>query len=308
MASQIAGQAAGWLDVKVIYARISAQNIINSSSDYLVFSSPPREISSELEVNGARRSPLEDVSLSLRKDRADCESSEATFVSTDRLRIRRHLSFGIFHEGEKLVACSLNLRSRPSLEEAVSGLPVLPERGLPLEGQWTLECSCTTSSSWSGFAVKSVQELSDHAVQPSLEICIVGRCDGLPVMLTETVQLTARRKNHWKGGLDAIPEVEESDRMHTKTMGLDDDQRKSVVVFQGNQNSPKQQSQFPGFYDLPAGYVENEEGSGELSWFNAGVRVGVGLGLGMCIGVGIGVGLLIKTYQTTTRSFRRSLF
>ncbi|GAB2271751.1 hypothetical protein Dimus_006581 [Dionaea muscipula] len=31
---------------------------------------------------------------------------------------------------------------------------------------------------------------------------------------------------------------------------------------------------------------------GELSWFNAGVRVGVGIGLGMCLGLGIGVRLL----------------
>lgn len=44
---------------------------------------------------------------------------------------------------------------------------------------------------------------------------------------------------------------------------------------------------------------------GQLSWFNAGVRVGVGIGLGVCLGVGIGVGLLMRSYQTTTRHFRR---
>lgn len=44
---------------------------------------------------------------------------------------------------------------------------------------------------------------------------------------------------------------------------------------------------------------------GQLSWFNAGVRVGVGIGLGMCVGVGIGVGLLMRSYQATTRNFRR---
>ena len=44
---------------------------------------------------------------------------------------------------------------------------------------------------------------------------------------------------------------------------------------------------------------------GQLSWFNAGVRVGVGIGLGMCLGAGIGVGLLLRSYQTTTRNFRR---
>lgn len=52
-------------------------------------------------------------------------------------------------------------------------------------------------------------------------------------------------------------------------------------------------------------YLEGEDG--ELSWFNAGVRVGVGIGLSVCIGVGLGVGLLIRTYQGTTRTFRRRL-
>lgn len=48
--------------------------------------------------------------------------------------------------------------------------------------------------------------------------------------------------------------------------------------------------------------MEGEDG--ELSWFNAGVRVGVGIGLGVCLGVGIGVGLLVRTYQVTTRNVR----
>lgn len=39
-------------------------------------------------------------------------------------------------------------------------------------------------------------------------------------------------------------------------------------------------------------YMEGEDG--ELSWFNAGVRVGVGIGLSICLGIGIGVGLLVK--------------
>jgi hypothetical protein len=46
---------------------------------------------------------------------------------------------------------------------------------------------------------------------------------------------------------------------------------------------------------------------GELSWFNAGVRVGVGLGLGICLGIGVGVGLLVRTYKATTHNFKRRL-
>lgn len=52
-------------------------------------------------------------------------------------------------------------------------------------------------------------------------------------------------------------------------------------------------------------YMDGEDG--ELSWFNAGVRVGVGIGLGICLGVGIGVGLLVRTYHSTTRNFKRRL-
>lgn len=52
-------------------------------------------------------------------------------------------------------------------------------------------------------------------------------------------------------------------------------------------------------------YIEGEDG--ELSWFNAGVRVGVGIGMSVCLGIGIGVGLLVRTYQGTTRNFTRRL-
>lgn len=62
----------------------------------------------------------------------------------------------------------------------------------------------------------------------------------------------------------------------------------------------------PGHHFYSADMYSGEDG--ELSWFNAGVRVGVGIGLGMCLGVGIGVGLLMRTYQATTRNFRRGFF
>lgn len=63
-----------------------------------------------------------------------------------------------------------------------------------------------------------------------------------------------------------------------------------------------------GYSNLYSGteYFEGEDG--ELSFFNAGVRVGVGIGLSVCLGIGIGVGLLVKTYQGTTRTFRRRFF
>uniref|UniRef100_A0A453RYR8 Uncharacterized protein n=1 Tax=Aegilops tauschii subsp. strangulata TaxID=200361 RepID=A0A453RYR8_AEGTS len=45
----------------------------------------------------------------------------------------------------------------------------------------------------------------------------------------------------------------------------------------------------------PEGWYSDDD-DGQLTWFNAGVRVGVGIGLGVCVGVGIGVGLLMSSY------------
>lgn len=54
-----------------------------------------------------------------------------------------------------------------------------------------------------------------------------------------------------------------------------------------------------------AEFIESDDD--ELSWFNTGVKVGVGIGIGICLGIGIGAGLLVRTYQATTRSFKRRL-
>ena len=60
------------------------------------------------------------------------------------------------------------------------------------------------------------------------------------------------------------------------------------------------------YYSLhsDAAYIEED---GELSWFNAGVKVGVGISVGVCLGIGIGVGLLVRTYQATRRNIKRRL-
>jgi len=62
-----------------------------------------------------------------------------------------------------------------------------------------------------------------------------------------------------------------------------------------------------GSMQYPEGWYLDDD-DGQLSWFNAGVRVGVGIGLGVCVGVGIGVGLLMRSYQATTRSLKRRFF
>eukprot|EP00850_Spirogloea_muscicola_P016949 SM000141S00893 [mRNA] locus=s141:262725:263464:+ [translate_table: standard] len=146
---------------------------------------------------------------------------------------------------------------------------------------------------------------------PSMEVCMVARYNAMPIILTETVRLTARRRNVRHAALDAIAEEDDDGgrlRDSASMCSTDDEdaERGHALSYAG-----KQPVAFGGFYDLHPlegglGYTEGEDG--ELSWFNAGVRVGVGLGLGTCLGLGIGVGLMIRTYQTTARSLRRGLF
>uniref|UniRef100_A0A0E0LR84 Small nuclear ribonucleoprotein E n=1 Tax=Oryza punctata TaxID=4537 RepID=A0A0E0LR84_ORYPU len=62
-----------------------------------------------------------------------------------------------------------------------------------------------------------------------------------------------------------------------------------------------------GSIQHPEGWYSDDD-DGQLTWFNAGVRVGVGIGLGVCVGVGIGVGLLVSSYQATARSLKRRFF
>eukprot|EP00252_Welwitschia_mirabilis_P015538 TRINITY_DN3419_c0_g1_i2.p1 TRINITY_DN3419_c0_g1~~TRINITY_DN3419_c0_g1_i2.p1 ORF type:complete len:165 (+),score=22.98 TRINITY_DN3419_c0_g1_i2:443-937(+) len=139
---------------------------------------------------------------------------------------------------------------------------------------------------------------------PIIEVYVAGCFSGSPLILTKTIPLGSSRRKSRRTTLDVIPENEETDK-----------KQKSLVVA----NHATQMADMSGFeeYDekidpnlghlyREGGYIEGEEG--ELSWFNAGVRVGVGIGLGMCLGIGIGVGLLMRTYQATTRTFRRKLF
>ncbi|KAK9286646.1 hypothetical protein L1049_015046 [Liquidambar formosana] len=100
-----------------------------------------------------------------------------------------------------------------------------------------------------------------------------------------------------KGMLDSIPEYEASENQKDVPSGL------ALQMSEYPNHKPENED----YYNMYPGtdYLEGEYG--ELSWFNAGVRVGVGIGLSVCLGIGIGVGLLVRTYQGTTRNFRRRL-
>ncbi|KAK1262743.1 hypothetical protein QJS04_geneDACA011570 [Acorus gramineus] len=234
-----------------------------------------------LEINGRRVPAAEPASLSLRRDR------EATFVSTDGVRVAGAVDFEVHDDREELVLCGSLERMELPWSDGGDG----PEKDA--RTGWSLDCCCAAGGgSWAG---KS---------QPSIEVYVAGCCAALPLILTRTVNASARR-NGRQGMLDVIPEDEETSGKEDGNLGGEGllHRRTRLMVDDGETEECDSEIKFGRGFRPEGGYPDDEDG--ELSWFNAGVRVGVGIGLGMCLGVGIGVGLLMRSYQATTRTFRR---
>ncbi|EFJ30783.1 hypothetical protein SELMODRAFT_89181 [Selaginella moellendorffii] len=289
-----------WFDVRVLYARV-AFCAVEEAPELLTIWFPPRGIDIALEVNGGRVAPSEEACIALRRDRLDLESEEVTFVSTDNLRTSGSLAFEIYHRHDFLVSGCLKqsvISSHDSSSFCEGGMPGIRKLG------WRMECSCEAGSSKCSFVRVQQHHLRSPPPPPSpspssssssssslttlMEVCVVGRYIGSPVILTQTVQLNARRSRLRCTVLDVIPEDEEC----------------SVKSRDGDDGVDRDDDDDEEFRKL---YESDYEENGDVSWFNAGVRVGVGIGLGMCLGVGLGVGLMVRTYNATARSFRRGL-
>lgn len=275
-----------WLDIRVFYVRVSKCDIDDSTPDCLTLNHIPLENETLLEVNGARTSIYSDgASTLLRRDRFDKKSEEVTFVSTDSLRMTASVKFEVFNK-DILVICGV-------LESCHGSGSIGKSEN---HGQrWSMHCESDVPAGTSLFNTKQCTNLES----PEVEVYVAGCFSGVPIILTKTLQLGSRKKHTRKVMLKSIPEYETSVSQKDVPAGLD------LQVADYSDHKPENE-EYNHLYHPGMEYLEGEDG--ELSWFTAGVRVGVGIGLSVCLGVGIGVGLLVKTYQGTTRNFRRRLF
>ncbi|KAJ3670061.1 hypothetical protein LUZ60_010385 [Juncus effusus] len=274
-----------WLDLRVFYIKISNFELKNSAANHLTLNLVPLNPDTVIEINGTRSSIHTDwVSSDLRKDRVDRNSEEATFVSTDSIKMTGTVHFQVFDKNDLLMTGDLQLIS-----------------GNGEKKKWNLKCDSV--SACNGFLKgKDLKGI----VNPIVELYIAGSFLGTPIILSETIQFNnlLRKKNGMKLTLDSIPENEMVEEEGTKEVSLDDSIKVSEQEYKSDTDTDTEYTNHNSYY-AGGEYLEGEDG--ELSWFNAGVRVGVGIGLGICVGVGLGVGLMVKTYQTTTRTFRRRL-
>ncbi|KRH48065.1 hypothetical protein GLYMA_07G066300v4 [Glycine max] len=262
------------------------------SPEHLTLCHPRRHAAVSLVVNAAPVPASDPATLPLRRGRVDRHAAEVTYVATDTVSLSGSADFEVY-ENDKLFLCG-------SLERLDAdwgaGSPSAQTSG------WDIDCHVASGSVGSGCSAFFRPRLGVSA--PSIEVYVAGCCSGVPVILSKTIQMSPRRRVPRHATLDAIPEDEEM-------MVLEKNRVNGFVPIRKLQITDSEVDDYDSDGKMGNGFYCQEMYPGEdgqLSWFNAGVRVGVGIGLGMCVGLGIGVGLLMRSYQTTTRNFRRRFF
>ncbi|XP_072972470.1 uncharacterized protein At1g01500-like [Typha angustifolia] len=271
-------------DLRVFYVRVSNCEIDHLTPDHLTVHHIPLTPDTILEVNGRRSTIYSDfVSSCLRRDRVDKRSEEATFVSTDSIRMTGNVRFEVYDKDDLLLAGVLELSKRNDLTGETKNH----------SKKWGMRCQAVVQAG-SGF-LRGRLHMSTEMSLPKIEVYVAGCFAGTPIILSKALQLGFRRKHQMKVMLDSIPETTEL----TKEEPPED--------FSQYRCYKPENSDYVDCNSIYSRHEYVEDDDGELSWFNAGVRVGVGIGLGVCLGVGIGVGLFVRTYQATTRTFKRRL-
>ncbi|KAL0365517.1 UNVERIFIED_CONTAM: hypothetical protein Sangu_0649300 [Sesamum angustifolium] len=278
-----------WLDLRVFYVRVSKCVMDDDSApEYLTLNHVPLNRDTLLEVNCVRSSIYSDgVSTLLKRDRLDKRSEEVTFVGTDSIRMTGSLKFEVFNKDVLVLSGTLEMcHSNGFMGDSKYQ-----------RQNWSMNCESDVPAGTGFFKGNQNQYIGLEPASPAIEVCVAGSFSGSPIILTKTLQLSQRRKQMRKGMLESIPEYEASRSQE------DDSSTLTMQLRHYPEYRPEEEGHCSPYSSIE--YLEGEDG--ELSWFNAGVRVGVGIGLSVCLGVGIGVGLLVRTYQGTTRKFTRRL-
>ncbi|CAN6281365.1 unnamed protein product [Urochloa humidicola] len=121
------------------------------------------------------------ISSSLRRDRVDKKTEEATFVSTDNIRMTGSVRFQVFDKNDLLLTGDLDLCSA----NGVVGESKNSSK------KWNMKCQSSTSCN--GFLKGKLSTGSEY-VQPAIEVYVAGTFSGTPIILTKTIQLISRRK------------------------------------------------------------------------------------------------------------------
>lgn len=187
-----------WFELRVFYVRVSNFKVDDSTPEFLTVSHIPLSLDTLLEFNGTKNSIYPDgVSSILRRDRADKKSEEATFVSTDSIRLTGSVKFQVFDKDDLILSGVLEFSNS-------NGLVGESKHNAR---QWTMNCESNITAC-TGF-LKGKQQLGGPELPaPTIEVYVAGCFSGNPIILTKTLKPSFLKKHLRKGVLDAIPENE----------------------------------------------------------------------------------------------------
>lgn len=277
-----------WLEIRLFYVRILYCCAPEAVPPRLILSHLRRETGVSLDINGSRIPSSEPTSLALRRDRIDCSAMEITYLSTDDVRLTGAVEFEVFDgDGNSILCGSLERMEAPWINGTIGFEGHRKSCDQDPKTGWSMSCFSAAPSAFlqPKFGISS----------PSMEIYVAGRFAGSPLILTQTIELSPRKKVTRPSVLKSILEDEET----SGTPKICTEDNEGIHEYNQEMNA------IGNGYHPEVWYAEEDD---QLSWFNAGVRVGVGIGLGMSVGIGIGVGLLIRSYRATARNFRRKFF
>lgn len=193
-----------WFDIRVFYVRISNFMVDGYTPEYLTLNHIPLDPDTVLEVNG-RRCALhsEGNSCCLKRNRVDKKFEEATFVSTDSIRLSGSVKFEVFDKDDLILSGTLEI-SKEKDDDI---------------GKWSMSCESMICCS-NGF-LKGKQMVACDSTPPMIEVYVAGSFSGTPIILTKALQISVKKKQNRKGMLHPIPEYDTTEYQKDIAPGLD---------------------------------------------------------------------------------------
>lgn len=200
-----------WFDIRVFYVRICNLMVDGYTPEYLTLSHIPLDPDTILEVN-SKRCTLDSPGSSchLKRNRVDKKFEEATFVSTDSIRLSGSVKFEVF-DGEDLILSGV-------LEMDKNSNVFLGKSKNNDVERWSMKCESMIGAN--SRVLKGKHIMSSDSMPPMIEVYVAGSFSGAPLILTKTLQISLRKKQNRKGNLDPIPEGETNESPRDVASGL----------------------------------------------------------------------------------------
>lgn len=188
-----------WFDTRVFYVRISNFAVPDDFiPECLTLSHVPVNPDSLLEINGSKCSSLsEGESSLLRRNRADRRTDEATFVSTDCIKLTGNVKFEVMYKEDVIISGILEMSNSNGVSEESKSSNNNDTR------RWSLDCDVVKSPGLEFLKGGKTGRGVSETISPTIEVYVAGCVSGSPIILTKTLRL---KKNSKIGTLNSIPE------------------------------------------------------------------------------------------------------